>query len=302
MNGTSPNRENGTNAQPRRLNPVNTEPVLTGLIGMHIGASRSPEMHMREAEAQGFQLIYKLFDLPDPKHDSDALSHTLDTVEADGFSGVNITHPFKQFVMSLLDELSDEAREIGAVNTVLFRSGKRIGHNTDCYGFEESFRRQLPEASLDKPVQFGAGGAGAATAVAMLRLGCQHLCIYDIDSSRSEDLVKRFQDPSLSGRISVVRDVTAALEDASGLINATPVGMTSHPGTPVETRLLKQDMWVADVVYFPLETQLLKEARALGCRVADGGQMAVFQAALAFDLFTGRVADRSRMAARFPKR
>jgi len=275
------------------------EPILTGLIGTHIQASRSPEMHMREAKAQNLRLVYRLFDLADSEGSFDQLRSTLDDVEQAGFSGVNITHPFKQRVIELLDELSDAAREIGAVNTVLFRSGKRIGYNTDCFGFEESFKQQLAGVPLAKAVQLGAGGAGAATAAAMLHLGCEILCIHDSEPTRAHDLVERFAGSGFAGRIKVVEDVAAELRDANGLINATPVGMDTHPGTPIPRELLRREMWVADVVYFPLETQLLREGRELGCRTADGGHMAVFQAARAFDLFTGRTADSVRMAAEF---
>ena len=279
--------------------PELAEPILTGLIGTHIQGSRSPEMHMREAETQGIRLAYKLFDLHEAGRRAEDLPLLLDAVERAGFSGVNITHPFKQEVIPLLHELSEEARQIGAVNTVLFRSGRRIGHNTDWSGFAEGFERQLPGASLRKAVQLGAGGAGAATAMAMLHMGCETLVICDSDPSRAGNLAERFSGSSYSGRVRVAQDVAVELQDASGIINATPVGMDTHPGTPISIDLLRPDMWVSDVVYFPLETQLLKEARARGCRTADGGGMAIFQAARAFDLFTGRTADRSRMVADF---
>jgi shikimate dehydrogenase len=299
VEGIPASSEAGENAALTASGILVEEPILTGLIGTHIHASRSPEMHMREADAQNLRLVYKLFDLAESESSFDELRSTLDAVERAGFSGVNITHPFKQSVIELLDELSVAAREIGAVNTVLFRSGRRIGYNTDCFGFEESFKRQLAGASLEKAVQLGAGGAGAATAAAMLHLGCENLCIYDHDASRAHDLMDRFAGSTFAGRMTIVQDVAADLHDASGLINATPVGMETHPGTPITHEFLRPEMWVADVVYFPLETQLLREARDLGCRTADGGQMAVFQAARAFHLFTGRPADSVRMAAEF---
>ncbi|MFL6762358.1 MAG: shikimate dehydrogenase [Sphingomicrobium sp.] len=275
------------------------DPLLTGLIGTHIQQSRSPDMHMREARAQGIQLSYRLFDLSERTRETDALAATLDVVEQAGFSGVNITHPFKQQVIGLLDELSDDASRIGAVNTVLFRAGKRIGHNTDCGGFLESFERQLHGVPVKKAVQLGAGGAGAAAAMAMLNLGCDELAIYDPETSRARELEQRFNSVMSKPRVRTITDLNSELADADGLINATPVGMDGHPGTPVAPHLLREEMWVAEIVYFPLETQLLKDARRLGCRTANGGQMAVFQAARAFDLFTGRTANRERMLADF---
>lgn len=269
--------------------------ILTGLIGIDIQGSRSPAMHQGEASAQGLSLTYQLFDLGIAGHSADDLADTLEAAEQKGFSGVNVTHPFKQRVIELLDEVSEEARAIGAVNTVVFQDGKRIGYNTDSSGFAEGFLRQLGGADTAKVVQIGAGGAGAATAMAMVQLGCQELVIIDVESERAADLVSR-----LPGKVARVgADIETELSSANGLINATPIGMDKHPGAPVDLALLRPEMWVADVVYFPLETELLRAAAATGCRTAHGGDMAVFQAARAFDLFTRQHADRERMVANF---
>jgi shikimate dehydrogenase len=274
--------------------------VLTGLIGAEIQGSRSPAMHMREADAQGLRLVYRLFDLQAAGHSHEDLPRILDAAEATGFAGVNVTHPFKQRIIPLLDELSAEARQIGAVNTVLFQKGLRIGHNTDWSGFAESFTRTLGEARTDKVVQIGAGGAGAATAVAMLHLGCRDLTIHDSSAERAFDLVARLAGDFPNARLTALSDAPIeALEEADGLVNATPIGMDGHPGMPVSEDWLRGEMWVADVVYFPLETQLLRAAKARGCATLNGGGMAVFQAARAFDLFTGRSADRARMVKDF---
>ena len=269
--------------------------ILAGLIGMDIQGSKSPAMHESEAAAQQLALEYRLFDLATDGRSEDDLATTLTEVERAGFAGVNVTHPFKQRVMALLDELSEEARAIGAVNTVIFKDGRRIGYNTDSSGFAEGFERQLGGADTARVVQIGAGGAGAATAMAMVDLGCRDLVIIDVNGDRAADLVSR-----LPGSVArVATDVTAEMSGASGLINATPIGMEGYPGTPIDVALLRLELWVADVVYFPLETELLRAARAIGCRTAHGGEMAVFQAARAFDQFTGRRADRERMVANF---
>lgn len=273
-----------------------TSPILAGLIGMDIQGSRSPEMHEREAAAQGLVMHYRLLDLAIPPHTADDLAATLDRAKRTGYAGVNVTHPFKQSVIALLDDLSDEARAIGAVNAVVFQDGRSTGHNTDSYGFGEGFERQLGGVALNRVVQIGAGGAGAATAMAMVKLGCRDLVIVDPQAQRAADLVAR-----LPGGIAraATRAIADELAEADGIINATPIGMEGHPGMPIDPALLRADMWVADVVYFPLETELLRAARGIGCRTAHGGDMAVFQAARAFDLFTGRSADRHRMAADF---
>ncbi|MPT48820.1 MAG: shikimate dehydrogenase [Sphingobium sp.] len=274
---------------------------LCGLIGMDIQSSRSPAMHMTEADALGLRLIYRLFDLAQEPLKQDDLSAILNAVEKCGFAGVNVTHPFKQKIIPLLNSLSDEARAIGAVNTVIFENGHRTGHNTDWSGFAESLSRQLPDADLSRIVQFGAGGAGAATAMAMLRLGCEELVIVDTNEDHAQLLADRLN--HIDGCKTNVRlaKISPELElgSATGLINATPLGMEGYDGMPVQAEWLHPSLWVADVVYFPLETELLKTARDIGCKTAHGGEMAVFQAARAFDLFTGHVADRDRMLKNF---
>ena len=136
--------------------------ILAGLIGAGIQASRTPALHEQEGDAQGLRYLYRLIDL-EPLHlDINALPDLLDAAELMHFTGLNITYPCKQAILPLLDDLSDEARGIGAVNTVVFKDGKRIGHNTDCLGFAEGFRRNLNDVPRQRVVQMGAGGAGAA--------------------------------------------------------------------------------------------------------------------------------------------
>ena len=269
--------------------------VLLGLIGQDIQGSRTPEMHMREAEAQGLRCVYRLIDLAALGLGLDALPDLLTGCERLGFDGLNITHPCKQAIIPHLDDLSEDARALGAVNTVLFRNGRRIGHNTDWSGFAEPFRLGMKAAALDQVVQLGAGGAGAAVAHAALTLGARQLTRFDIAPSRAESLAANLSRAFGPERAVAGADRAAALATAAGLINATPIGMEAHPGMPLPAALLRPAMWVAEVIYFPLETELIRCARALGCRTIDGGGMAVFQAVAAFRLFTGREPDSDRM-------
>src|SRR5215813_1663000 len=269
--------------------------LQVGLIGSGIQASRSPHLHECEARAAGFVCSYRLFDLAQLKVGVEALPRLLASAQAQGFDGVNITHPCKQAVIPLLDELSADAAAIGAVNTVVFAAGKRIGHNTDCHGFAESFRRGLADVALNKVVLLGAGGAGSAVANAALQLGAERLMIYDIDSSRATALVERLSNRFGANCAAAVVDLAAAMSEASGLIQATPVGMLGHHSLPLPIELLRPAHWVAEIIYFPMETELLKQARTLGCRTLDGGGMAIFQAAEAFRLFTGVTPDGERM-------
>ncbi len=273
--------------------------ILAGLIGAGIQASRTPALHEQEGDAQGLRYLYQLIDLDALQLNINALPDLLDAAELMRFTGLNITYPCKQAVLALLDELSDEARGIGAVNTVVFKDGKRIGHNTDCLGFAEGFRRNLHDVARERVVQMGAGGAGAAVAHALLAEGVQHLSIFDVDMARARDLVDNLAQRFGAGRAQVGNHLENAMAEADGLVNTTPMGMAKLPGTPVPPALLRAQLWVAEIVYFPLETELLRNARALGCRTLDGGNMAVFQAVKAFELFSGQTPDVQRMLAHF---
>jgi shikimate dehydrogenase len=273
--------------------------VLAGLIGSGIAASRSPALHEREGAEQGLRLIYRLIDLDTLGLGPAALPELVTAAERMGFSGLNITYPCKQAVVPLLHELSPDARALGAVNTVVLRDGRRIGHNTDASGFAEGFRRGLPGVRLGRVVQLGAGGAGAAVAHALLTAGVERLAIADTDTARAEALAAGLNARFGAGRAAPCADLGAEVAAADGLVNCTPVGMAKLPGTPLPVELLRPALWVAEIVYFPLETELLRAARVLGCRTLDGGGMAVFQAAGAFRLFTGREPDAARMLRHF---
>ncbi|MCU1759395.1 shikimate dehydrogenase [Pseudomonas sp. 14P_8.1_Bac3] len=273
--------------------------VLAGLIGAGIQASRTPALHEHEGDAQGLRYLYRLIDLDQLKLDSNALPDLLMAAEQMNFTGLNITFPCKQAIIPLLDELSSEAHGIGAVNTVVLKDGKRIGHNTDCLGFAEGFRRGLQGVSVERVVQMGAGGAGAAVAHALLSEGVQQLSIFDVETSRAQSLANNLSQHFGAGRAVAGHDLPHTLAQADGLVNTTPMGMKKLPGMPVPAALLRAQLWVAEIVYFPLETELLRTARAMGCRTLDGGTMAVFQAVKAFELFSGVVPDAQRMLAHF---
>ncbi len=272
---------------------------LTGLIGRDILASRSPWLHEQEADAQGVRLSYTLFDFTARGWADTELAALLDAAERIGFAGVNITFPFKQAVLAHLDDLSDGARRIGAVNTVSFAGGKRTGYNTDVTGFAESFARGLPGAALGHVVQIGAGGAGSATSQALLTSGVEHLTLFDTDDARLNKLVAQLGAEFGLGRVLAGKDIAASAQSADGLVNATPIGMAKLPGLPLAADLIELRHWVADIVYFPLETELLREAKQRGCRVLNGSGMAIHQAAGAFEIFTGLTPDCDRMKKSF---
>ena len=255
-------------------------------------------MHEREAAAHGLTCRYELLDLDRIDGGPSALPSLIANAERDGFAGLNITHPCKEAVLQHLTTLSDDARQLGAVNTVVFARGERIGYNTDWTAFRESFTRGLGDVPRTHVVQLGAGGAGKATAFAAMALGTTRLDIVDVDHDRAESLAQRIN-RQFPGRAFAIRDAAPALKTADGLIHATPTGMAAHPGLPIAADGIHHRLWVCDVVYFPLETELLRLARQRGCRTLDGSGMAVWQAVEAFRLFTGMTADPDRMRAFF---
>ena len=274
--------------------------VLLGLIGAGIQGSRMPALHQAEAAAQGLNCVYRRIDLATLCLTESALPDLLTAARRFGFTGLNVTHPCKQVVIPLLDTLSEDARTIGAVNTIVFQSdGGATGHNTDASGFAESFRRELPNVALDKVVQLGAGGAGAAVAHALLGIGVRRLALIDTDRARAERLAAALCQRFGVGRASAAEAAEVAIAGADGIVNTTPIGMEKYPGTPIATSLLRADHWVADIIYFPIETMLLRAARARGCPTMGGSGMAVFQAVAAFRLFTGVEPDAQRMLRHF---
>jgi shikimate dehydrogenase len=273
---------------------------LVGLIGAGVGPSLTPPLHMIEARHLGLTYVYRTIDTPVALEPL-SLGELVRAAATLGFDALNITHPYKQVVLPYLDQLDERAARLGAVNTVVFRAGQAMGYNTDTTGFARAFRTGLAGAPISEVVQLGAGGAGAAVADALLSEGVQHLTVVDVDDRRSAELAAalgiRF--PSAHVDSSQADKLSVLLPESSGLVHCTPTGMKDHPGLPLDPELLHSDLWVADIVYRPLETALLTAARRAGCRTLDGGQMAVFQAVDTFTLVTGITPDTPRMLQTF---
>jgi shikimate dehydrogenase len=254
--------------------------VLTGLIGAPIAHSASPAMHEEAAKALGLHCHYQLIEVAGANRD--ALRGLLDGVRRLGFAGVNVTYPYKEAVVDLLDELAPEAAAMGAVNTIVVRDGVLVGHNTDTTGFARAAAGLV--AKRGAVALIGTGGVGKAIAFALASLGVSEIRIFDADRARAAQLAMLLR--AYDG-IVVADSVDDALRGAVGLVNATPVGMLPNRDTPVPERLLHDGLWVADAVYSPLWTPLLTAANEKGARVMTGRELAIDQAADAFKLFTG---------------
>jgi shikimate dehydrogenase len=269
--------------------------MLVGLIGANIQQSLSPALHEDAFAAIGIVGHYHLMDVDVlPGRTLDGL---LAAARTAGFAGVNVTFPFKEAVIPLLDQVSDEARQIGAVNTVVIdKNGRTTGHNTDRSGFRAAFIETFgKDAARNQSVlQLGAGGAGRAVAFALRDLGVASLGIYDRDTGRAKKLCA-----DLGPCAHPLDAPEPAATNAAGIVNATPIGMTGHEGLPMTPDVVRASQFVADVIYTPLETEFVKAAKARGARTMGGAGMCVHQAVRAFELFTGRSADVERMRRTF---
>ncbi|ROZ98988.1 shikimate dehydrogenase [Gordonia sp. OPL2] len=267
-----------------------------GLIGADIADSLSPLLH--ETEALDLRMrdhSYETIDITADRRGADAAPALIRTAVAQGFTGFNVTHPCKQTVMAGLDHIDAHALRIGAVNTVTVRDGQLTGHNTDESGFRAALSMAMGSDELGRVVLFGAGGAGSAVAHALANAGAIRLTIVDVDASRATALADRI---AATGTEAVGTAVDAAADHvrrADGVVNATPIGMNGHSGTPFELDLLEPRHWVADIVYRPMSTEMLTRATTLGCRTVGGTQMLVEQAADSFALLTDVEPDRARM-------
>jgi len=266
---------------PERRSPKRQR-FLTGLIGAPIAQSASPAMHEKAADALGIRCHYHLIEVAGA--DAAALRALLDGVRKLGFAGVNVTFPYKEAVVSLLDELSPGARAIGAVNTVVVRDGRLIGYNTDTTGFERAITNLVNTSNRGPVALIGAGGVGKAIAYALAASGVTELRVFDTDRAKTRQLAAQ-----LRGRqeIQIAQSVEDALRQVVGVVNATPVGMLPDRGMAVPDALLHRGLWVADAVYTPLWTPLLTAAKAKGAEIMTGRELAIHQAADAFELFTG---------------
>ena len=267
---------------------------LTGLIGAPIKHSASPAMHERAADALGVHCHYQLIEVAGAG--AEDLRLLLEGAKRLGFAGVNVTFPYKETVVPLLDELSPGAAAIGAVNAVVVRDGRLIGHNTDTTGFALAIGDLVARSRSGAVALIGAGGVGRAIAFALGTLGVPELNIFDADRAKAEALA-RLRPGSL--KIRIADGVEAAMRDAVGVINATPIGMLPSTASPVPEALLHRGLWVVDAVYSPLWTPLLIAARAKGATVMTGRDLAVHQAADAFELFTGLRPSTAEMAMAF---
>ena len=273
--------------------------ILVGLLGANIQGSMSPSLFADAFAAAGIEGYYHLLDadrLPG------RLSQLFEAIKVAGFAGANVTFPFKQEIIPLLDAVDPGAAQVGAVNTVVIApDGRTTGYNFDRAGWRNSFDEHIGSGAAKDAtvVQIGAGGAGRAVAFALMDLGVTDLVLHDLDQSRANALKADLSKHYGPSRCRLAQDLERDIAAAAGVVNATQVGMRGFPGNPVPVAALKASHWAADVIYTPMQTEFLKAAAAKGARTLNGSGMCVHQAVEVFAQLTGVTPDPARLRRAF---
>ncbi|TLS39331.1 shikimate dehydrogenase [Pseudalkalibacillus caeni] len=265
---------------------------LYGLIGYPIGHSMSPLMHNKEFKELGLNDTYHAFEVK-PEN----LQQAVEGIRALGICGFNVTIPHKVAIMDHVDEITEEAAEIGAVNTVVNKNGKLIAYNTDGPGYLESLLGIIPRNRLNEQsvLIIGAGGAARAIAVSLARFGVMDLTVGNRTLERARKLADDCSVHSKTEAVSLEK-AERLLDKYDVIINTTSVGMSPNVNCmPIDLNNLRSGTVISDLIYNPLETMFLKEGASRGAKALNGLEMFVNQGALAFELWTGIKPDRKRM-------
>ncbi len=270
------------------MKPISGTTKVVGIIGNPIEHSLSPIMHNAAYKALNLDYVY----IP-MKIEAEDLPKTMDEIRTSNMAGVNVTIPHKENVLPLLDDITELAELIGAVNTIENREGKLIGYNTDGSGFLDSLKQEAHFDPKGKDcVLLGAGGAAKAVSIMLAKEKAKSLLICDIDQEKAQSLVEHLSnnfDVKVSACPPKDEKLAKAIKDCQLLINATPIGM--HPkikACPLDEKIkIPENILVYDLIYTPAETQLLQKAKKAGAKTMNGAEMLVRQGALAFTIFTG---------------
>ena len=263
---------------------IDSKTNVVGVIGKPIGHSMSPMMHNAAFSRLGLNYVYLAFEVSD-------LRGAIDSMRALGVRGFNVTIPYKVDVLRYLDKVDSVAKRIGAVNTVVNDKGMLKGYNTDCSGAVDALVSKT-NIKGRKIAVIGAGGAARAVAFGVAEKGA-HVLVVNRTLSKGEKLVsdvnRFFPESAECGTMD-------GLSDVDIIVNTTPVGMDPDVHkTPVSKKFLRRNHIVMDIVYNPIETQFLKDAKSLGCMTITGVEMFVGQGSRSFELFTGKSAPRDVM-------
>lgn len=258
---------------------------IFGIFGYPVEHTFSPGMHNAAFKKLGLDACYVPFAVPPEK-----LQDAVRAVIPLGLQGVNVTVPHKERVLAFLDDLSEEARLIGAVNTIEVRHGRLVGHNTDGRGFLRSLRERGALDPKGKKFLFvGSGGAARAVSFSLALAGASEIAILDLDERKASLLAKDVREKTGVSARSIEQKILAQhAADADCLINATPLGLKKGDPLPISKEFVQKKHLVCDLVYNPPETALLKMAKKQGARGLPGLGMLLFQGVVAFEIWTGK--------------
>lgn len=269
---------------------VDKRNLKLGLIGDNITHSRAPLLHKLAGEQTGLCVSYERLVPGEMNADFDTV---FGNCAGNGFCGINITYPYKE--RSAKKVMIDDplVQAIGAVNTVLFEPDGPKGHNTDYTGFIKAYRGERADADPGIVCLIGTGGVGRALAFGLIALKAREIRLVDTDSTKAFALANDLRAVKNAPVIKVFTDVIAAAQGATGLLNATPVGMVGYGGSPLSRDAIKGQEWVFDAVYTPVMTDFLRDATAAGLSVISGYELFFYQGVDAWAHFAGVPLDES---------
>jgi len=256
------------------------------LLGSGIEHSRMPQLQEYLGNICGIAINYGKVDAG---LDTDfSLAEVIEKSVRENFTGLNITHPYKSAVVSLVARaIIAEHEQIGSYNTLKFENGEILGANTDYSGFIRAYAKHRNQQAPGKVLLVGAGGVGRAIAFALGSLGCRELLIYDHKESQARSLAETLKQKGLNAGVVTSASVASAVLSADGLVNCTEMGMYNHPGSAIDTKLIGAQQWAFDAVYTPMETEFLTSCREAGMQCISGYDLWIYQGLEAFTIFTG---------------
>lgn len=278
-----------------------TQTIQLGLLGNGISRTRAKNLHEMLGELYNLDVNYRLMDLGD-KPSPVSIAKELERCRQQGFRGVNVTHPYKQDAFKVVTLKKDFPSGLTSVNTVLFEKDGLLADNTDYSGFHRAFLNQFShDYRPGKVLMFGAGGVGVAIAFALKKLVLSELVIHDLNVEMAKSLVVKLCEKGVSARIAGP-DLVAEMQQADGLINATPVGMFQYPGNPFLMDGFGSQRWAFDAVYTPVDTEFMLCCRDAGIATLSGFRLFLYQGLNAFEHFTGVTPDGPEVEAEFLQR
>lgn len=262
---------------------------LMGLLGNPVKHSKSPYMHNLSFEKLGLDYVYMAFEIQD-----NLIGKSVDAMKILNAKGFNVTMPHKQRIMDFLDEISEDAKIIGSVNTVVNNNGHLIGYNTDGRGLIKALEKEGQGFKGEKIIIIGAGGASRSISIQLAFEGAREVVIFNRTIKKAQEIsatINKEISKSTSRALKLDEKLLEKeLKDAKILINATSIGMKDTIDKSVITNpnILHKDLFVADIIYDPLKTKFLSQAELVGCRTMNGISMLLYQGALAFKMWTGK--------------